>query len=206
MVRGLDELNSMHLDVLKEIGNIGAGHAATALAQLLSKKVNMGVPRVNILEFSKVSEILGDPETIVVGIMLNMGGDLNGNILFTLQESNARVLVGMLTGTIPEENREFNDIEISALKELGNILSGAYLSSLATLTNLKITSSIPHLAIDMAGAILSVPAIEFGKLGDTVLYIETEISDGDHKVVGNFFLVPELDMYDILMESLGVNS
>jgi chemotaxis protein CheC len=206
MVKRIEELNNMHLDVLREIGNIGAGNAATALAQLISKKVNMGVPRVNILEFSKVSEILGDPEAIVVGIMLKIKGDLTGNILFVLQEQNARALVGMLTGTLPDPNRELNDLEISALKELGNILTGSYLSSLATLTNLKIISSIPHLAIDMAGAILSVPAIEFGKLGDTVLYIETEISDGDYKVVGDFFLVPELDMYDILMKSLGVNN
>jgi chemotaxis protein CheC len=95
-------------------------------------------------------------------------------------------------------------MELSALNEIGNIIAGAYLSSLSTLTNMLITSSVPYMAIDMAGAILSVPAIEFGKVGDTVLYIETEFSEGSTKVVGDFFLVPDVDSYETLLKALGV--
>jgi len=201
MVTGINDLNNMQIDVLREIGNIGAGNAATALAKLLNRKVDMDVPRVKILEFKDVSDILGGAEIPVVGILLKVTGDLTGKIMFILQQKDAGILVNMLMGRHMEEIREFNEIEISALKEIGNILAGSYLSSLSSLTNLKILPSIPDMALDMAGAILSVPAIEFGTVGDTVLFIETEFSEGNNKVTGDFFLVPDFDTYDILLKS-----
>jgi chemotaxis protein CheC len=200
----INQLNDMYIDVLKEIGNIGAGNAATALAGLLGKKINMKVPRVRILDFKHVSSILGEPEVIVVGILLRVTGDLTGNIMFILENQAARVLVNILMGKPVEETADFTELELSALQEMGNILAGSYLSSLSALTNLKLLPSVPCLAIDMAGAIVSVPAIEFGKVGDSVLYIETEFSEGSTKVVGNFFLIPDVDSYDILLKSLGV--
>ncbi len=205
MVDGINDLNNLQIDVLREIGNIGAGNAATALAKMLNKKVDMDVPRVKIMEFKDVSETLGSAESIVAGILLKVEGDLTGNIMFILQMRDAAMLVNMLMGRpLDQEIEEFSEMEISALKEIGNILAGSYLSALSTLTNLKIMPSVPDLAMDMAGAILSVPAIEFGKVGDTVLYIETEFSDGDEKVVGDFFLVPDVETYDILLKALGV--
>lgn len=204
MVTGIDDLSNMQIDVLREVGNIGAGNAATALAKMLNRKVDMAVPRVKILEFKDVSEILGSAENPVVGILLGVTGDLTGKIMFILQEQDAGKLVNMLMGRQMNEAFEFDDLSISALKEIGNILAGSYLSSLSTLTNLNVMPSIPDMAIDMAGAILSVPAIEFGKVGDTVLFIETEFSEGDEKVVGDFFLVPDVETYDILLKALGV--
>ncbi len=201
-----NNLNNMHLDVLREIGNIGAGNAATALAKLLNRKIDMDVPRAKILEFKEVNEMLGGAELPVVGILLKVTGDLTGNIMFILQQQAAALLINMLMGRpLDTVLSEFSEIEISALKEIGNILAGSYLSSLSALTNLKIICSVPDLAIDMAGAILSVPAIEFGKVGDTVLYIETEFSEGCARVVGDFFLVPDYDTYDVLLKALGVN-
>lgn len=204
MVKGIDELSNLQLDVLKEIGNIGAGNAATALAKMLNRKIDMEVPRAKILEFKEVSETLGGAELPVVGILLKVNGDMTGNIMFILQQKAATMLVNMLMGRPVDVIEDFSELDISALKEIGNILAGSYLSALSTLTNLKIFPSVPDLAIDMAGAILSVPAIQFGKVGDTVLYIETEFSDGDDKVVGDFFLVPDLDTYDVLLKALGV--
>ena len=210
MVKGIDELDNMQLDVLREIGNIGAGNAATALAKMLNKKVDMDVPRVKVLEFREVSETLGGAELPVVGILLKVEGDLTGNIMFILQQQAAVLLVSMLMGMPTDglekdyDERPFTEIEVSALKEIGNILAGSYLSALSALTNLKIVPSVPDMTIDMAGAILSVPAIEFGKVGDTVLYIETEFTEGDDKVVGDFLLIPDLKTYDILLRALGV--
>jgi chemotaxis protein CheC len=212
MVRNIDDLNSIHIDVLREIGNIGAGNAATALAKLLNRKIDMDIPRVKIMDFREVSETLGGAELPVAGIMLKVTGDLTGNILFVLKQQAAVILVNMLMGKpldsiddTDESYHEFDEMEISALKEIGNILAGSYLSSLSTLTNLNIAPSVPDLAIDMAGAILSVPAIEFGKVGDTVLYIETEFTEGDKRVVGDFFLIPDVDTYSVLMNALGVS-
>lgn len=206
MVTGIDDLSNIQLDVLREIGNIGAGNAATALAKMLNRKIDMDVPKVKILEFKEVSETLGSAEIPVVGILLKMTGDLTGYIMFILQQNDASMLVSLLMGKPMKEIEQFDEIDISALKEIGNILASSYLSALSCLTNLKIKPTVPDMAIDMAGAILSVPAIEFGKIGDTVLYIETEFSEGDDKVVGDFFLVPDVETYDILLRALGVIS
>jgi chemotaxis protein CheC len=206
MTLNIDDLSKLQLDVLREIGNIGAGNAATALAKMLNKKVDMDVPKVKVLEFKNVSEILGGEEILVIGILLKVNGDLNGAMMFILEFNAARVLVNILMGKPSDDVGEFSEIELSALREIGNILAGSYLSALSQLTNLKIMPSVPDMAIDMAGAILSVPAIQFGKVGDTVLYIETEFCEGSTKVVGDFFLIPDVESYDILLKALGVIS
>jgi chemotaxis protein CheC len=199
-----DELNNLQMDVLKEIGNIGAGNAVTSLAKMIDKRVDMAVPKARILGFDKVTQILGGEEILVVGILLSVTGDLTGNIMFILDINAARQLVNILTNNMDRTSLEFDDLELSALKEIGNILTASYLSALAGLTNLRILPSVPELAIDMAGAILSVPAIEFGKVGDSVLYIETEFSEGITKVFGDFLLIPDVDSYEVLLKALGV--
>ncbi len=195
--------NNLILDVLREIGNIGAGNAATSLAKMIDKKVDMKVPVVKILEFDEVPEILGGPENVVCGIFFKIEGDITGSIMFVLDQQSAMNLVNLL---MPREDSEFDEFTVSALKEIGNILSGAYVSSLSGLTNLKITISIPALAIDMAGAILSVPAIHFGQMSDNVLIIQNEFIETQEakKVDGYFFLIPDLDSYEVLLGSLGV--
>lgn len=200
----ISNINSFHLDVLKEIGNIGAGNAATALAKLLDKKIDMKVPQIRVMKFSEVSDVLGGAETEVVGILLGVTGDINGNILFVLDLISARRLVNILMGNSVNQEITFDSMECSALQEIGNILAGSYLSSLSNLTNLKILSDIPGLAIDMAGAILSVPTIEFGKSSDTALYIENEFLYGSDSVIGDFFLVPDEASYIRLLKALGV--
>ncbi len=202
-----NKLDNFQIDVLKEIGNIGAGNAATALAKMLRRKVDMDVPKVKVLKFQEVSEILGGADIPVVGLLLRVMGDIKGSIMFILENEAARIWVNILMGKPQTEKKgylNFDEIEVSALKEIANILSGSYLSALSSLTGLNILPSVPELAIDMAGAILSVPAIEFGKLGDSVLYIETEYLEGDTRVVGDFFLVPDFDSYDVLLKALGV--
>jgi chemotaxis protein CheC len=200
----ISNINSFHLDVLKEIGNIGAGNAATALAKLLDKKIDMKVPQIRVMKFSEVSDVLGGAGTEVVGILLGVTGDINGNILFVLDLISARRLVNILMGNPVNQEITFDSMECSALQEIGNILAGSYLSSLSNLTNLKILSDIPGLAIDMVGAILSVPAIEFGKSSDTALYIENEFLYGSDSVIGDFFLVPDEASYIRLLKALGV--
>jgi chemotaxis protein CheC len=136
-----------------------------------------------------------------------MNGDLDGSVMFILENNAAHTLVNILMGKTNDANNQgFDEIEMSALKELGNILAGSYMSSLSTLTGLNIMPTVPEIAIDMAGAIISVPAIEFGKLGDSVLYIETAFIDGSTRALGDFFLVPDMDSYGVLLRALGVIS
>ncbi|NLM75441.1 MAG: chemotaxis protein CheC [Clostridiaceae bacterium] len=197
-------LNSFHLDVLREIGNIGAGNAATALAKILDKRVDMKVPQVRVMDFSEISDMLGGAETQVVGILLGVEGDISGNMMFILDLQSAQLLVNFLMGRPSKTDLDYDEITLSALKEIGNILAGSYLSALSNLTNLTINSTVPGLAIDMAGAILSVPAIEFGKTSDFALYIENEFTDGLNSVIGNLFLIPDNDSCSRLLLALGV--
>jgi len=199
----LENMSEQYYDVLKEIGNIGAGNATTALAQLLQCKVDMKVPQVKLLGFDELGQLMGGEEQIMAGIYLCVEGDITGSIMFLLRKDAARHLVSKLMGMELSPDGEFSEIESSALKEIGNIITGAYLNSLSTLTNLVIYPSVPDLTIDMAGAILSVPAIEFGTLGDKILLIQTQFTD-DYDLDGFFVLVPDLESYAKILGALGL--
>ncbi len=198
----LNEMSQTYYDVLKEIGNIGAGNATTALAQMLQCKVDMKVPQVKLLSFSEVGILMGGEEQLMAGIYLLVEGDIRGSIMFLLEYHSARSLVAKLMG-MECEGTEFSEMEMSALKEIGNIITGAYLNSLSTLTGLTIYPSVPDLSIDMAGAILSVPAIEFGTLGDKLLLIQTQFTD-EIDLDGYFMLIPDMESYDKILSSLGM--
>ena len=198
----VETMSADYVDVLKELGNIGAGNAMTALAQLLNCKVDMKVPQVRLLEFKDVGTLIGGEEQIMAGIYLAVEGDITGSIMFLLGKESARHLVTKLMGMVPE-GEEFGEMEMSALMEIGNIITGAYLNSLATITDLKIFPSVPSLCVDMAGAILSVPAIEFGTLGDKILLIQSQFMD-EIELDGYFIMVPDIESYAKILSSLGM--
>ena len=199
----LETMSQEYYDVLKELGNIGAGNATTALAQMLQCKVDMSVPQVKLLEFKDVATLMGGEEQLMAGIYLGVEGDINGSIMFLLEQKSARHLVGKLMG-MTIEGEEFTEMEISALQEVGNIITGSYLNSLSMMTNLKICPTIPSFAMDMAAAILSVPAIEFGVIGDNILLIQTQFFD-EIQLDGYFILIPELESYVKILSSLGIS-
>lgn len=204
MQKNDESMSDFEFDVLTEIGNIGAGNATTALSQLINAKIDMYVPQVQMLSFSELAEIIGGAETLVAGILLNLTGDITGSMLFILESRDARRMVHQLMGYVKDGEELFSDLEVSALQEIGNIISGAYLSAISTLTKLTISVSVPSLAFDMAGAILSVPAIEFGKLGDKALLIESKFKDMDVDISGYFILIPTMESYGRILESLGL--
>jgi chemotaxis protein CheC len=200
----LEKMSNEYYDVLKELGNIGAGNATTALAQMLGSKVDMTVPEVKLHEFYELGEVMGGEEQVMAGISLAVEGDITGSIMFLLKQEAAKHLISqMMPGMGDPDSMEFNDMELSALREVGNIIAGSYLNSLASLTNLLIFPSIPDLAIDMAGAILSIPAIQFGIFGDHILLIKTQFID-DECIEGYFILLPDLDSYSKILGSLGI--
>lgn len=205
MSNEFENMDKIHIDVLRELGNIGAGNALTALSKMVDKKIDMNVPEAKIVEFTEVADILGDPESIVVGILISISGDIDGFIMFVLDRDSANLLIKMLLGDYHvNTDGAFSEIEISALKEAGNILVSSYVSALSMITNLKLVPSVPDIAIDMAGAIISFPAIKFGAISDSIVYIETEFSEGVDKFYGDFFLIPDGESYDLIFKALGV--
>ncbi len=199
----LETVNEMYFDVLKEIGNIGAGNATTAIANMLGMKIDMNVPNIRLMEVSKLGTAVGAEDDTIVGIFLEVTEDIEGSMMFLIDIPSARYLVNKLMMTDIPADQPFGEMELSALKEVGNIIAGSYLSALSSMTNLVIAPSVPYIAVDMAASILSVPAIEFGQFGDNALLIQTEIC-ADVAINGYFILMPEQESYEKILKALGV--
>ncbi len=200
----LEQVTEQYYDVLREIGNIGAGNAMTALSQMLQCKVDMKVPQVKLLEFSEVGALMGGEEQIMVGVFLGVEGDITGSMMFLVEQKSAKHLINKIMMGMATEGEAFTEMELSAMQEVGNIITGAYLNSLSTLTNLCIVPTPPALTVDMAGAILSVPAIEFGIFGDKILLIQSQFFD-EVEIDGYFILIPDVDSYAKILSSLGMS-
>jgi len=190
MPLNLDDLTVSQLDALKEVGNIGAGHGATALSQLLGKKIFITVPEATILNLSDVPKLVGDPNTLVAGLTLSVLGDATGKILMLFSRDHALHLADLLLKQPVGTSQVLTEMGHSALKEAGNILSGAYVSALNEFLGMLLLISVPTLVFDMAGAILAT--ITQGMEDDTkVLCIETRFVDAQEVLGGYFILVPD---------------
>lgn len=206
-----NRITSWHLDVLKEIGNIGAAHAATSLSSLLGKKVDMKVPKVEMVSFDDMMDLAGGPENVVTGIYLRIEGDITGSMFFILpiEQSNRFIRSLIKDKTFDFQQPPVSELGISAMQELGNILSGSYLSALSDFTGLKIYPTVPALSVDMVGAIISVGLVELSHISDFVIVIDTAILEDDladsESVKGHFFLLPDPESFDTIFKSLGVS-
>lgn len=198
-------LSPMQLDALREIGNIGAGNAATALSQIISRKIDMSVPRLNILPLSEVPEVVGGPDVMVAGVYLRVFGPAPGSILFLLPKDSAFALVDMSMGRQRGTTHLLCPMDESALMEIGNILAGSFLNALSYFTKMTLLPSLPALAVDMAGAILSAILIQLGRVGDHALLIDTEFSTEANDVRGHFFLIPDPGSLNVILGTLGVS-
>ena len=200
-----DSFKAFELDVLKEVGNIGAGNAATALSKLLDKPVDMAVPKVSLLPFEEVADRVGGAEQIVFAVFLRVEGDAPGNMFFIIEEPAARRMLNQLMSMNHQENEGYSEMELSALCEIGNILAGSYLSSLADFTKLPMAPSVPSIALDMAGAILSYGLMQYGEMGDSAMLIETTFIEDRQSLEGHFFLIPDPDSFTKIFKALGVD-
>jgi len=206
MSEDIRNLGEFQLSVLREVGNIGAGHAATALSKMLHTEIQMNVPRVSVVSFDEIADEVGGPEKLVIAIFLRAEGDIPASIFFLLEVESAKRLVSGLVGSYAEAEEEaFSEMEVSALQEIGNILAGSYLSSLADFTKKELSPTPPAFAMDMAGAIMSIGLIQVGPVADYALVVETEFKQGDREIEGHFFMLPDPGSVQTLFQSLGVD-
>ena len=203
-----ENILSKHLDVFKEIGNIGAGHAASALADLLDRRISMSVPEASVLPFGDIVDVLDGPETLVTGVLIDVSGDLNGYILLLLDMDDTMAMVSQTLQTPSRDtsgpNFALNDMEKDTILEIGNILVGSFLSAISSFSGLGAIPAVPQLAVDMLGAILSIAMIEYGMIGDSVLFLKTQFNDIAGDINGHFFLIPDYNSYKILLNALGL--
>lgn len=192
------------IDALTEIANIGSGNAATALSQILNHKIEMKVPEIKILPFSEVPDQVGGAEQIAVGLYMEVSGSAPCNILFLFPMSSSLVLIDMMMENKIGTTQEIGQMEASALCEMVNVVGVAYLNAMAKFTGIDFIPSVPSLAIDMAGAILNSLMVQLSMSADQALLLETDFVQVDVQVTGNFFLLPEGDSLDIILQNIGV--
>lgn len=204
----LEGLPSNQLDFLRELENIGAGHAVTALSVMLGDNVDLCVPKAQFCAYNQICDLLNGPENVVAGLLVGISNDLNGYILLVLDKPDAHLLTNMLLGELPDESKEeiddLSELQVSALKEVSNILIGSYLTAISSLTNFNINASVPELVIDMAGAIMNLLVSAYGEYGDGVLFMETEFVTSNQSIFGRFFLIPDVESYNKLMVQMGL--
>ena len=203
-IKTYEEMNELEIDILKEIGSIGGGNAATALSSMLNAKVNMSLPKVEILDFNEALVNVGDPEEVVAAILVEMSGELGGIMLFILtKEFSDEILLRML-GKTKEDFFELEEIDSSVLMEIGNIVISSYITAMASLVNMSVELSVPQLAVNMLGGIMSVPIAMMGQHSDRIMMITGEFKIDGKALNSNMLLLPDVESLNVLMRKLGV--
>ena len=195
-------LSDEQIDALKEVGTIGAGHAANALSQLADKKIMISVPEVKTAPLKKIVELVGPPENLVAAVYMKLMGDAQGRALLIFPRQSAFNLVDILMKRAAGQTKFLKEIDCSAIKEVGNILTGAFLTTLADFLNIALIPSVPLMAYDMVGAILEALAIEFGEDADYIFCIHTEFTDPSLDIGGSFILVFDRKSLNIIIEKI----
>jgi chemotaxis protein CheC len=198
------DLKAMQLDALREVANIGAGHAATALSQMTDRRIMIAVPQINISRLEDVPETLGDPEEVVAAVLMHMLGDLTGRTLLMMPESDAKLLCDLLLRRPTGTTSTFGELEQSSLKEAGNILGGAYMNALSDFMGMMLLPSVPSLVVDLSAAVLTTTYLNFGQDRDFVFCIETNFhfAEAGQDLRGNFLLLPDLASLRAILDAI----
>jgi len=188
------DLKESQLDAMREVANIGAGHAATALSQMTNRRIMITVPRVNVRPLEEACDTVGTPDEIIAAILMHMMGDLTGRALLLFPQSSARTLCDFLLRRELGTTQEFHEMEQSALKEAGNILASAYLNALSDFMGMMLVPSVPSLVIDLSGAVLTSAHLIFGHDRDYAFCVETSfrVEDTTEPMGGHFLLLPDM--------------
>ena len=203
-LRKYEDMNSLQIDALREIGSIGTGNAATALSCMLGMEVRIPLPEVQILEFNAAVEKLGGFETISAGIISDLRGEINGLMLALFQLDAINLLLGKMMGKKIKDYDELTEIENSAIIEIGNILISSFINALSGLSGVRITPSVPQISIDMQGAIITVPMAAYGSQSDYIMLIGGSFLVEHKEVPCRLLLAPDMRSLNYLLHRLGI--
>ncbi len=200
-----EEMNDMKLDILKEMGSIGGGNAATALSSMLNARVSMALPRAEILEFNEALARLGDPEIVIAGVLVELTGEIQGIMLFIIPEVFSDEVLFRMLGKTRTALLELDEIESSVLTEIGNIVISSYITALSSLAGVEVELSVPQLAVNMLGGIMSLPMAMMGQQSDRIMMVTGEFNIDDKALNSGMLLLPDVESLNILMKKLGVD-
>jgi len=197
--------SEVHLDALKEISNIGMGNAVTSLAQLVNRRIDMNVPLTRFMPLDETISLVGGPEEIVSCVSLNISGDVPGMVLFIFDSQSTFQMVDLLMGMNLGTTADLDEMAESAVKEIGNVLTGSFIGALCQMTQLNMVTAVPMFAFDMLGAILTSLMVASGRVEDHVLVIQTQLfQEKEVNIKGNFFLLTEPGSIQVLFKALGL--
>ena len=198
------DLKELQLDALKEVANIGAGHAATALSQLTNRTIMIAVPEVNVRPLEEVPELLGRPDEVIAAVLMHMMGDLTGRTLVLFPEPSAKTLCDILFRKPSGTTTAFGSMEQSGLKEAGNILASAYMNALSDFMGMMLVPSVPSLVIDLSAAILTTAYLNFGHDRDYVFCVETafRVEGATEPLRGHFLLLPDMPSLRAIFDAI----
>lgn len=199
-----EDLTDIHLDVLKEVGNIGSGNAAAALSTLINKNVQIQMPNISIVPFQEATNLSGGAERVVAGVMSRMVGGIEGMILILMDKNFVNTIIKVFFNQEVHGLIDMDKTVVSALSEVGNIICGTYVSAIGQLTGIDVKLASPCFQVDMAGALMSVPVIEFGEVGDKILYIDKNLIIDGQTMNAEVFLIPTIDSLGTIMTKLGI--
>lgn len=205
-LKSYDQLSSMEIDTLKEIGSIGTGNAATSLSQILGKAVRITLPEVRIMEYNEAIEWIGGPETVTAGVLVKMGGQLNGIMLSVQQLDFVNMVLDSMLGTSITDYSELDEMGRSALIEIGNIMISTFINALSSLADIDIELTVPAFTVDMQGAIMAVPMAEYGGQSDYIMTIGGNFICGGKEIPCRLLLSPSIRSLNFLLRKLGVSS
>lgn len=198
------QLNPMHISALQEIGNIGSGNAATALATLLNTVVDIAIPNIRLVEFADISEYLGGSDLTALGMTVQLEGDINGMMLHVVQKEFAGNLINHFYEKVVDDLNELSEMDISVVREMSNITCAAYVNSLAGLTGMFINISPPTDYVDQISNILRVPVAAFHELGNQAIFIDQIMTIANTEVHSHMILVLEMNSLNTLLNKLGI--
>lgn len=205
MIKNFEQLTSLEIDTLREIGSIGTGNAATALSQMLGKEVRITMPEVRIMGYNEAIEWIGGPEAVTAGVLVKMSGDVGG-IMLSVQKLE---LINFILETMLDQGiqsyEELQELQQSALIEVGNIMISAFVTALSGLAGININLTVPAFAVDMQGAILMVPMAEYGGMSDYLMTIGGNFVCNGQEIPSHLLLSPDLRSLDFLLRKLGVS-
>ena len=203
-MEGVRDLKALQLDALREVANIGAGHAATALSQMTNRTIMIAVPEVNVRPLEDVTELVGSAETVIAAVMMHMMGDLTGRTLVLFPEGSARTLCDILLRREPGTTGEFSAMEQSGLKEAGNILASAYLNALSDFMGMMLVPSVPSLVVDLSGAVLTTAYLNFAHDRDFVFCVDTSfrVEGTTEPLRGHFLLLPDMPSLRAIFDAI----
>ena len=196
----------MQLDVLKEIGNIGAGNAATALSNMIEKNVGIEVPKVHVVDLSEIYRVFSSPEEISASTVVPIKGEAPGKMLMIFNSESAKKLISFLIGQKPENLTELDEMQSSVLKEIGNIMCSSYIIALSNFTSLFMETDVPMLVVDMLGAVIAETSILASEEYDDVIMVENILKIKDSKDINGFLtMFPQHGSLEKIFSKLGIS-